>query len=126
MFVGSIPATRALLQVVARLCATGPLSIARLTAGSGVSRQAVSKHLRVLEEAGLVQAQEEGTRNIYSLRMHGFASVQEFVGDFWDTALAVKITMTRSVSAGAPGDTDCYGAQQHAPLLEFQVARSRA
>ena len=42
---------------------------------------------------------------------------------FWDPALAVKITLAREVSAGAPGDTDCYGAQQHAPLLDFKVPR---
>ena len=37
---------------------------------------------------GLVQVREEGTRNLYSIRMQGFASVREFVDDFWDTALA--------------------------------------
>jgi hypothetical protein len=40
---------------------------------------------------------------------------------FWDAALAVKITLDRAVSAGAPGDNDCYGAQQHAPLLGLTV-----
>jgi hypothetical protein len=44
--------------------------------------------LRVLVDAGLVQAREDGARNIYSIRMQGFASVREFVDDFWDTALA--------------------------------------
>jgi DNA-binding transcriptional ArsR family regulator len=53
-----------------------------------VSRPAVSRHLRALEEAGLVRAREEGTRNIYSVHMQGFASVREFVDAFWDTALA--------------------------------------
>ena len=40
---------------------------------------------------------------------------------FWATALAVKVTLDRDVSAGAPGDRDCYGAQQHAPLLAIRV-----
>jgi DNA-binding transcriptional ArsR family regulator len=44
--------------------------------------------LRVLEDAGLVQIREEGTRNVYSVRMQGFAHVREFVDAFWDTALA--------------------------------------
>jgi hypothetical protein len=35
-----------------------------------------------------VQVREDGTRNVYSIRMQGFASVREFVDDFWDTALA--------------------------------------
>ena len=40
---------------------------------------------------------------------------------FWDAALAVKVTLDREISAGAPGDNDCYGAQQHAPLLVLPV-----
>ena len=53
-----------------------------------VSRPAISRHLSVLQEAGLVEVREVGTRNIYSIRMQGFASVREFLDDFWDTALA--------------------------------------
>jgi DNA-binding transcriptional ArsR family regulator len=66
----------------------GPLSVGEIAAALPVSRPAVSRHLRVLEDAGLVQAREQGTRNIYSVRMRGFASVREFVNEFWDTALA--------------------------------------
>lgn len=39
----------------------------------------------------------------------------------WASALALKVTLDRDVSAGAPGDLDCYGAQQHAPLLAIRV-----
>ena len=39
----------------------------------------------------------------------------------FDVALAIKITLPRSVAAGSPGDTDVYGAQQHAPLLDIEV-----
>ena len=39
------------------------------------------------EEAGLVEAKEHGTRNVYSVRMQGFASVREFMDDFWASAL---------------------------------------
>ena len=66
----------------------GPLSVGAIAAGLPLSRPAVSRHLRVLEEAGLVQAHEKGTQNIYSIRMRGFASVREFLDEFWDTALA--------------------------------------
>jgi DNA-binding transcriptional ArsR family regulator len=66
----------------------GPLAVGEIAAELPISRPAVSRHLRVLEEAGLVQAREEGARNVYSIRMKGFASVREFVDDFWDTALA--------------------------------------
>ncbi len=57
-----------------------PLAVKEIASGLPVSRPAVSR--------GLVQQREEGARNIYSIRMHGFASVREFVDDFWDTALA--------------------------------------
>ena len=66
----------------------GPLAVGEIAAELPISRPAVSRHLRVLEEAGLVQARDDGTRNVYSIRMKGFASVREFVDDFWDTALA--------------------------------------
>ena len=75
---------RAILQ---QLRAT-PLSVAEIAERLPVSRPAVSRHLSVLQDAGLVEVREEGTRNIYSVRMQGFASVREFVDDFWDTALA--------------------------------------
>ena len=40
---------------------------------------------------------------------------------YFDPALAVKITLKRRIPSGAPGDTDIYGAQQHAPLLEMTL-----
>src|SRR5436853_1074296 len=61
----------------------GPRSVGEIAENLPVSRPAVSRHLRVLEDAGLVQAREEGTRNIYSVRMQGFASVRKFVDTFW-------------------------------------------
>jgi DNA-binding transcriptional ArsR family regulator len=78
------PMRRAILQELR----AGPLAVGDIAAGLPVSRPAVSRHLRLLEEAGLVQAREDGARNVYSIRMQGFASVREFVDDFWDTALA--------------------------------------
>lgn len=64
-FMGSAPIFAALgdetrLRLVARLCAGGPQSIARLTAVSEVTRQAVTKHLLVLADAGLVRGVRQG------------------------------------------------------------------
>lgn len=56
------------LRIVARLCRTGPGSIARLTEGTSVTRQAVTKHLRVLEEAGLVRSHRVGREVIWSVQ----------------------------------------------------------
>jgi DNA-binding transcriptional ArsR family regulator len=64
-----------------------PLSVGEIADRLPVSRPAVSRHLRVLEDAGLVLAQQEGTRNLYSVRLQGFATVRAFLDDFWDTAL---------------------------------------
>jgi DNA-binding transcriptional ArsR family regulator len=78
------PVRRAILQELR----AGPRAVGEIAAGLPVSRPAVSRHLRVLEDAGLVQARGDGARNVYSIRMQGFASVRDFVDDFWDVALA--------------------------------------
>ena len=71
-FTGSAPIFAALgdptrLRLVARLCAGGPQSIARLTAGSEVTRQAVTKHLLVLADAGLVRGVRQGRESRWAL-----------------------------------------------------------
>ncbi len=64
-----------------------PLSVGALAARFPVSRPAISRHLKVLEEAGLVAQRQEGTRNVYAVRVQGFRSVQDFLDSFWDVAL---------------------------------------
>ena len=78
------------LQIVARLCDGGPLSIARLTEGSRVSRQAVTKHLRALEGAGLVRSGRAGRERIWELRTTRLAQARRYldkVSERWDGAL---------------------------------------
>ena len=53
----------------------------------GVTRPAVSQHLRVLKDAGLVSERREGTRRIYRLRPEGFAPLKILLEDFWDSRL---------------------------------------
>ena len=53
-----------------------------------VSRPAVSQHLRVLREAGLVRHRREGTRRIYELEPDGLAELRSYLDSFWDTGLA--------------------------------------
>lgn len=55
------------LKVVASLCARGPLSIQRLTEGTDVTRQAVTKHLHILARGGLVQSSRRGRERIWAL-----------------------------------------------------------
>ena len=78
------------LQIVGRLCEDGPLSIVRLTDGTEVSRQAVTKHLHVLEEAGLVRSSRDGRERIWELRTKRLAEVQKYLDQIstqWDHAL---------------------------------------
>ena len=79
------------LRIVARLCDVGPLSIARLTEGAAVSRQAITKHLQALERAGLVHSSRAGREQIWSLRTERLADAQKYLDQIslqWDEALA--------------------------------------
>jgi DNA-binding transcriptional ArsR family regulator len=53
-----------------------------------VSRPAISRHLQVLRDAGLVEVRPHRGRGVYAVRVQGFASVRAFLDEFWDTALA--------------------------------------
>jgi DNA-binding transcriptional ArsR family regulator len=78
------------LEIVGRLCTGGPQSIVRLTDGSKVSRQAVTKHLHALEEAGLVQSTRDGRERIWELRVKRLVEAQRYlaqISDQWDEAL---------------------------------------
>jgi DNA-binding transcriptional ArsR family regulator len=67
---------------------SGPRPVVESARGLPVSRPAVSQHLRVLKEAGLVRERREGTRNFYSVNGDGLAEVREYFEEFWDEALA--------------------------------------
>lgn len=53
----------------------------------GITRPAVSQHLRVLKDSGLVLERREGTRRLYRLRPEGFESLKELLEDFWSSRL---------------------------------------
>ncbi|HEY0711581.1 MAG TPA: metalloregulator ArsR/SmtB family transcription factor [Polyangia bacterium] len=74
-------------QVFERL-AVRPLSVGKLSVGLAVSRPAVSQHLRVLKDAGLVTDQQEGTRRVYRIDPRGIAAMRAYLDRFWDEALA--------------------------------------
>ena len=78
------------LALLARLSSEGPLSITRLTAGSAVTRQAVTKHLNVLATAGLVSDLRRGRERIWELepeQMEVARTFLEQVSKRWDDAL---------------------------------------
>ncbi len=65
----------------------GPRAVGELAADLPVSRSAVSQHLRVLADAGLVRHRSEGTRRLYRVDPDGLAALRAYFDDFWDTAL---------------------------------------
>lgn len=87
------------LRLVAALCAGGALSIARLTAGTAVTRQAVTKHLQVLADAGLVHDLRRGRERLWqveSARLEAARVALDRIVAQWDRALARgKTTLER-------------------------------
>jgi DNA-binding transcriptional ArsR family regulator len=65
----------------------GPRPVNAIASGLPVSRPAVSQHLKVLREAGLVEERSEGVRRIYSLRREGLMELREWLDSFWGDAL---------------------------------------
>jgi DNA-binding transcriptional ArsR family regulator len=78
------------LRLVARLGREGPLSISRLSDGTGVSRQAVTKHLRVLAGAGLASGARKGREQVWRLDVARLAAARrslERISQCWDESL---------------------------------------
>jgi DNA-binding transcriptional ArsR family regulator len=69
----------------------GELSVGALAHGMPVSRPAVSQHLKVLKQAGLVADRAEGTRRVYRIDPHGLAAVRTWLDQFWDIALGAYV-----------------------------------
>jgi DNA-binding transcriptional ArsR family regulator len=59
------------------------LSVTDIGRRLGVTQQAASLHLKVLEDVGLVEARREGVRHLYSVRLAGFEPVEQFLREFW-------------------------------------------
>lgn len=79
------------LGIVSRLSREGPLSISRLTDGTHLTRQAVTKHLRVLADAGLVRDQRRGRERIWRIRVRKLEEVRRCLDEIsaqWDDAIA--------------------------------------
>jgi DNA-binding transcriptional ArsR family regulator len=78
------------LALLNRLSVEGPLSITHLTEGSGVTRQAITRHLDVLQSAGLAQSRREGRERVWELdahRLHAARRSLEQISAHWDHAL---------------------------------------
>jgi DNA-binding transcriptional ArsR family regulator len=79
-----------------------PLPVGALARRLPVSRPAVSQHLRVLSDAGLVVAEPSGTRRVYRLAPEGIAALRRWLDRLWDDALASYAAEARKQSKGDP------------------------
>ena len=87
-------------RAIVRLLGRGDRSVQQLADALPISRPAVSRHLRLLKEAGLVTDRPEGTRNVYRLNEAGFEELRAYLEQVWADAiprfrLAAENTRTR-------------------------------
>lgn len=75
-------------QHILERLAERPMAVGELAERLPVTRPAVSQHLKVLKEAGLVRDRAEGTRRIYCIDPAGLGEIRHWLDGFWDAALA--------------------------------------
>ncbi|HET9021754.1 MAG TPA: metalloregulator ArsR/SmtB family transcription factor [Ornithinibacter sp.] len=78
-------------RTVLTLLRGGERSVREITDETAVSQPAVSQHLRVLRDAGLVTVRPVGTRRLYRVDLDGLAGLRAWVDGFWDDALAAFV-----------------------------------
>ena len=94
--VAAEPNRRRLLQ----LLGAGERTVTELASEFTVSRSAISQHLLLLEQAGLVVARKEGRNRFYSLDRQGMAGLRRLFEQFWTTELDLLVSDARHFSAG--------------------------
>lgn len=89
---------------VLELLRGGERSVADLTGALPVSQSAVSQHLRVLKDAGLVSDRAAGTRRFYRVRPDGFAGLRAYLDSYWDGVLAAFTDFAGLADPSGPAD----------------------
>jgi DNA-binding transcriptional ArsR family regulator len=92
------PTRRAIFERLAQK----PAAVGELAAGLPVSRPAVSQHLKVLKEAGLVSETPDGARRIYRLDPRGIGAMRDWLDEHWTTALAAFEDFVNSLEDEEP------------------------
>ena len=95
------PTRRAIFESLAR----GPKAVGQLARELPVSRPAVSQHLRVLKEAGLVTDRAAGTRRIYQISRHGVQAIHAYLDQMWSEALQGFRVAAEQVAANDQDDS---------------------
>ena len=99
------PRRRAILRLVAR----DELAAGEIAAAFDITRTAVSQHLTVLKNAGLLSERRDGTRRLYRARPEGLAELREFLDDMWSGALDEARRIAED-ERGAVGDDQAASA----------------
>jgi len=100
-------------RAVFELLAEGPTPVGQLAALLPVSRPAVSQHLRVLKDAGLVRDDAVGTRRLYRIDPAGLAAIRAYLDRFWDRALTdFKAYVEQDPSSG-PGENPSHESEHN-------------
>ena len=94
------PSRRQLLE----LLRNGERTVRELTDAVPVSQSAVSQHLRVLKDAGLVTARAAGTRRLYRIDRDGLSAVRAYLDGFWDDVLDAFARFADGPEPGRPSD----------------------
>jgi DNA-binding transcriptional ArsR family regulator len=99
-------------RAIVACLAERPRAVGELADDLPISRPAVSQHLRVLKEAGLVTDQAAGTRRIYRLNPTGVAALRDQLDTYWNRALAGYQDAVASPDDTGPADAPGAGGQQ--------------
>ncbi|WP_328475536.1 metalloregulator ArsR/SmtB family transcription factor [Actinoplanes sp. NBC_00393] len=93
-------------RAILRLVATDELAAGEIAAAFDVTRTAISQHLTVLKDAGLVSERRAGTRRFYRARPEGLAGLREFLDSMWSDALDAGRRLVEAERAdGVPQDS---------------------
>ena len=105
------PTRRAIFECLAR----GPMAVGQIAAELPVSRPAVSQHLKMLKQAGLVADHADGTKRIYRINPDGIGSLRAYLDRMWSEALegfrqaavqaAVQAAQAAEGGAASPGES---------------------
>jgi DNA-binding transcriptional ArsR family regulator len=87
----------------------GPQPVVDIARGLSVGRPAVSQHLKVLKDAGLVTDQAVGTRRLYQVRPDGLETLEEYAQSFWSAALTRYQRAARRAAGTGPNRTSSTG-----------------
>ena len=110
---GALPSTDDALRALAeprrreilRLVAGDELAAGEIAAAFDITRPAVSQHLTVLKNAGLLDERRDGTRRLYRARPEGLASIRRLLDEMWSSALDEARRITEDDVGATSGDT---------------------